>query len=212
MGVDLPVFSEKDDLDFPGERAYVETLAERWEADLTVLTPPVSPLAWMAEHAAALELGEDIHGRATALSKTCFYEVVEKAGAPYEGIFLGLRRDESPGRRLDWLANVAEVDGRLVRGLYRRAPGGVPGQWRSCPLGAWTGMDVYAYAVAHGIDLLPLYQAIAFMHARAPWTLRKSWWFPGTAARHGGVAWLAHYFPSLFETLRRWVPRAQGLR
>jgi 3'-phosphoadenosine 5'-phosphosulfate sulfotransferase (PAPS reductase)/FAD synthetase len=211
LGLRLPVLSEKDDLDYPGERAHVEALAAAWGLDLQVLEPELSPAAWFAAHAADLGPGADLHSRAAALSKTCFYDLVERAAAPFAGIFLGLRAEESRARAVDQATHFhTDQQGRRLHGLYQRLGGANPGQWRVCPLHAWRGIDVYAYAETHGLEFLPLYRCIAFMHAREPWRLRKSWWVPGTASRHGGTAWLAHYYPSLFAQLRRWLPAAQG--
>lgn len=212
LGVRCPVLSEKDDLDYPGELSYVGRLAALWDLDLRVLTPPVSPAAWIAKHAAELEMGADIHGRAAGLSKACFYEVVEKASAGFDGIFLGLRQEESAGRAADRATHHTVIDGRRQLDIYRRRSGANPGQWKATPLGGWRGIDVYAYAEQHEIELLPLYQCIAFMHAREPWRLRKSWWIPGSSSRHGGVAWLAHYYPALFARLRGWFPAAASFR
>lgn len=198
LGARVPVFSEKDDLDYPGELAYVRHLAAIWGLDLRVLEPPISPATWFAEHAHELDLGGDIHGRAAELSKRCFYDVVESASAPFNGQFIGLRAEESRARRAD----------RAVHGpLYLRRSG----QWRCTPLADWIGIDVYAYAESHGIELLDVYRCIAFMHSRTPWHLRKSWWVPGASGSHGGISWLRHYYPSLFERLRAWMPAASSL-
>lgn len=66
--------------------------------------------------------------------------------AEYDVWFTALRRDQSPSR-----ANLAEVEGfTLPTGKVLR---------KVSPLAAWTTRDVWAYARAHGIPLLPLYQA-----------------------------------------------------
>lgn len=191
----LELISEKDDLDFPGEVQYVEGLAQQWGARLTIVTPDVSPAEWMREHGASLAPGDDIHGRAAALSKACFYGVVEAATAG-RSVLLGLRAEESRGR----CAN------RASRGLVYHARK----QWVGMPLGDWTGLDVMAYLLANGIEPLPLYQCVALMHAREPWRLRKSWWVPGSSGSMGGVHWLRHYYPSLYAKLLEWVPAAQS--
>ena len=212
MGAKIPVFSEKDTLDFPGETEYMQHLAEVWSLNLTILTPPVSPVQWVAEHAHELAAGEDIHGRAAGLSKACFYDVVEEAARPFDGIFLGLRQEESAARRADRATHYATIDGERVLGLYQRRGGANPGQWRVTPIGDWSGLDVYAYAESHNIELLPLYKCIAFMHADEPWRVRKSWWLPGASTRHGGAAWLNRYYPSLYSQMRCWLPDAQSFR
>lgn len=212
MGIKLPVFSEKDDLDYPGEREYAASLAAGWDLDLRILTPDVSPSQWLTEHAHELEVCADFHSRAAGLSRACFYDVVEKANAGFDGLFLGLRQEESAGRSVDRATHYATINGRLVLDLYQRRGGANPGQWRGTPLGGWKGIDVYAYAETHGIELLPLYRCIAFMHSREPWRIRKSWWIPGASSRMGGAAWLVHYYPSLFAKLRGWFPAADVYR
>jgi 3'-phosphoadenosine 5'-phosphosulfate sulfotransferase (PAPS reductase)/FAD synthetase len=193
MGWSVAVASEKDDLDYPGEREYVEKLARDWDVDLTILTPMVSPGQWIADHAAELSADDDMHSRAAGLSKACFYEVVERWAVDRDLVFLGLRKDESRGRMLN----------RVTHGLtYRKRDG----QTICQPLGDWSGLDVMAYLASRGIDQLPVYRCIGLMHRDEPWRLRKSWWIPGAATRWGGVVWLRRYYPSLFRQLCQWLP------
>ena len=199
LGLDptLELVSEKDDLDYPGEREYVERLAWKWGAKLTVLAPDASPVQWMAEHGSEMCGAADIHSRAAGLSKACFYGVVEAytSGRP---IMLGLRAEESKARGKS----------RAKHGsLYRKKSG----QWTACPLSDWSGLDVFSYLFSHCVEILPVYQCVALMHAAEPWRLRKSWWVPGASARHGHVTWLRHYYPSLYERLVEWVPAARML-
>ena len=200
LGHRLPVASEKDDLDYPGEEEYVLDLAAAWGLDLAVLRPPVSPRAWMAENAATLGAGDDLHSRAAGLSRACFYDVVERHGAAHDGVMLGLRQEESAGRRASRAAHGT---------LYRKAhPYRAAGQWVSTPLADWTGLDVMAYLLTRTIPVLPVYRCLALAHAREPWRLRKSWWVPGGHSRWGGAAWLRHYYPSLYHQLAAWMPDA----
>jgi len=193
MGAGVDVISEKDDLDYPGEVEYVTALAEAWGCKLRIVTPGQSPVAWMDAHAHELDAGDDIHSRAAGLSKACFYALVEAATTSYDGILLGLRQEESHGRRMNAATHGA---------CYRRKSG----QWTIAPLTYWSGLDVFAYLLSRDIDPLHVYRCIAFMHAREPWRLRKSWWIPGASSRHGGTAWLRHYYPTLFRRLLQWIP------
>lgn len=197
-GLRVPVYSEKDDLDYPGEEEYVTDLAVQWGLDLRIIRPPVSPAGWMAEHGHKLQGSDDLHSRAAGLSKECFYGVVESATANTGMIYLGLRAGESHGRAMN---------------LYSRGPlyQKKNGKWTCCPLAHWRGIDVYTYLMEHDIPLLPVYRCIAFMHADEPWRVRKSWWVPGSAARHGGTAWLRHYYPSLYQRLCDWIPTSRLL-
>lgn len=211
-GARVPVVSEKDDLDYPGEEAYVRGLADAWGLDLHIVRPEVSPKAWLDAHARELDAGADLHSRASALSKACFYGVIERATEPHDAVLLGLRGDESRGRKMDFIANRALVDGTDVRGLYRYSTGTRAGRWKCQPLGGWSGLDVMAYMAARGIDPLPVYRCVAFMHAREPWRIRKSWWLPEAAGtRHGSVAWLRHYWPALYRQYVAWFPRGRAL-
>lgn len=191
----LPVYSEKDDLDYPGEREYVERLAAEWRIDLRIIEPPTSPLEWVRAHRDELVACDDLHSRAAGLSKECFYGLVEAATAHHEAIMLGLRAKESRGRLLN----------RKVRGdSYRKRSG----QWVCTPIVDWRGLDVMAYLASREIDVLPVYRCIAFAHAREPWMVRKSWWLPGHASAMGGMAWLRHYWPSLYEQAKQLVSHA----
>lgn len=199
MGLNVPAISEKDDLDFPGEREYLEEISKRWGIDLSIVSPEISLREWVRANADRLSAGEDFHSRAAELSKEHFYSVVEAASAPYDGIFLGLRQEESHGRRMN----------RATRGrLYKRASG----QWTCSPIVDWSGLDVMAYMASRDVDPLHVYKCVSFMHSREPWRIRKSWWIPGASSRYGGVAWLRRYYPSLYRDLSDMLPDASQYR
>lgn len=191
------VVSEKDDLDYPGEELYVTELAKSWGAQLEILRPPVSPLEFIQRRAALMSFGDDIHGRSAPLSKVCFYGVMEAANVGRDLIMMGIRAEESGRRRK---LNMVRGDAYTVASGARHAH----------PLMHWRGLDVYAYLQTHGVDVLPVYRCLAFMHSREPWRIRKSWWLPGSSAGHGQVAWLRRYWPSLWEKVRHLFPDARA--
>lgn len=195
---DVVLVSEKDDLDYPGEEEYVTGLASRWGAKLTILRPPISPSRWIADHADELAVGDDFHSRAAALSKVCFYAVMEAYDRTRDLVFLGLRAEESVHRRKN----------RAINGLEYVKRTGV----RVCqPLADWRGIDVFSYLLTREIEPLHVYRCIGFMHQRDPSRVRKSWWIPGDKGSHGGATWLRRYYPSLFQRLLDWFPRARSL-
>ena len=212
----VELVSEKDDLDYPGEREYVEQLAAAWGARLKILTPTISPREWVQAEAAkeALVCCDDIHSRAAGLSKACFYRLMEEDNAGRGLVMLGLRAEESNIReavanRALGLRAKARREGRAhpASGLTYWHEGA--GQWRCLPVARWRGLDVYAYLLSRGVDPLHVYRCVAFMHADRPWMIRKSWWLPGGASgRYGQVAWLRRYYPSLYTQLRRWMAEA----
>lgn len=226
----VEIVSEKDDLDFPGEREYVEALASRCGAPLRIVTPTVSPAAYIAEAAARGELhcAADIHSRVAGLSKECFYALMERDNHTRPLVFLGIRSAESGVRKM--VVNAARGKRRRANDTLSAGPwGGLPGaptrgtaypqsgvtywhagafQWRCVPVGHFTDLDVYAYLDTRGIDPLPVYRCVGLMHRDCPGRVRKSWWLPGGQTARGQVAWLRRYYPSLYRTLCGWMPDA----
>ena len=196
LGIPSTVLCEKDDLDYPGEEDYVHRLGAEWGLNLRVIKPAVSPQAWVEARLATLLPGDDIHSRSAGLSKACFYHEMEAANRGFNAVMLGLRAEESGMRR-----ELRNAKGRI----YKLASG----QIRILPIANWSGIDVYAYAVSRGIELLPVYKCVGFMHADEPWRIRKSWWLPGSSTRFGQVAWLRRYYPSLYDKLVGWMPDAR---
>lgn len=190
LGVDVVAMCEKDDLDYPGEEDYVRGLATSWGLRLEIVRPPVSPLGWLLQRRGLLSAGEDMHSRSAGLSKACFYGVMERANEGHDLILWGLRAEES-GRRRSLLTSKG-ANYTLKSGMRR-----------SAPLAFWTGLDVFTYLQAHGVEPLPVYRCCGWLpeHRRAPWLIRKSWWIPGAHAGHGAAAWLRRYWPSLYAKL-----------
>jgi phosphoadenosine phosphosulfate reductase len=111
---------------------YRDELAERWHLNLVNLrAAEPTPGLWQTDTQACC-----------ALHKVGpLFSALEE----YDVWFTGLRRDQSPSR-----ANLAEVEPfRLATGKTLR---------KVSPLAGWTTRDVWAYAKAHDIPLLPLYE------------------------------------------------------
>ncbi len=128
---DIPVLFLDTFHHFPQTLAYRDEMTERWGLTLINLqarTPSVG--LWQAEST-------------EACCKRHKVEPLFSALEGYDTWFTALRRDQSPSR-----ANLQEVE-----------PFNLPGKTisRVAPLAAWTARDVWAYAKAHDIPLLPLY-------------------------------------------------------
>lgn len=197
LGARVPVLSEKDGLDYPGEEDYVRALCLRAGLPLTILRPPLDPVVWLERRAGRMSGGEDQHGRRSSMARACFYEVMEAADRDHDVSFWGLRAEES-GRRAAL---------RAARGATYTLRSGLV---RSAPLIDWRGLDVYAYLDERGVDTLPVYKCCGWLpeHRADPSRIRKSWWIPGTHAAQGQAAWLRHYWPSLYAQFRAWFPDA----
>lgn len=188
--------SEKDDLDYPGEREYVERLGAEWNIRLRIYAPATSPREYIERRAMMMSGADDVHSRRSGLSKTCFYPVTGEMDEGLGLVAMGLRCDESATRR-----NLRLRKGRLYQIKS--------GQWRTLPIADWSGNDVFAYMQSRGVEPLPVYKCIGLQHRDAPWLIRKSWWIPGGGGgwhSHGGYAWLRRYYPSLFDQASKWFP------
>jgi phosphoadenosine phosphosulfate reductase len=111
---------------------YRDELAERWQLNLVNLrAAEPTPGLWQTDTQACCAL----HKVGPLFSALESYDVW----------FTALRREQSPSR-----ANLAEVEPfRLPTGKTLR---------KVSPLAGWTTKDVWAYAKAHDIPLLPLYE------------------------------------------------------
>ena len=129
---DIPVLFLDTVHHFAQTYAYRDELAERWKLNLVNLrAAEPSPGLWQ-----------------TDLTACCARHKVGPLFAALEAYdvwFTALRRDQSPSR-----ANLAEVEPfRLPSGNVLR---------KVSPLAGWSTRDVWMYAKAHDIPLLPLYE------------------------------------------------------
>lgn len=129
---DIPVLFLDTFHHFAETLAYRDELTERWDLRLVNLRADEPAVGlWQAESTEAC----------------CRRHKVEPLFSALEGYdtwFTALRRDQSPSR-----ANLQEVEPfRLPTGRDIR---------RVAPIAGWTVRDVWAYAAAHDIPLLPLY-------------------------------------------------------
>jgi phosphoadenosine phosphosulfate reductase len=129
---DIPVLFLDTFHHFAQTYEYRDALAERWKLNLI-----------------NLQAAEPQRGLwKTDTTACCARHKVGPLFAALDGYdvwFTGLRRDQSPSR-----ANLAEVEPfTLPTGKVLR---------KVSPLAGWTSKDVWAYAKAHDIPLLPLYE------------------------------------------------------
>ena len=185
-GAILPAMSVKDDLDYPGEVEALRALADRTGHALSILTPPVSLLGYLQTTRPSLIA--DLHGRTADLSARWFYGLLDqhRTQEGYGGVLLGLRAEESRGRRLNHATRGA---------VYQRADGLHVAQ----PLGSWTALDVHAYLWREGIPVLPVYLCVD--PGADALALRKSWWVCGGGPARNGAhyAWLRRWWSNLWR-------------
>ena len=129
---DIPVLFLDTVHHFPQTLAYRDEIVERWGLNLVTLrAADPSPGLWQQSTEACC-------GRHKV-------EPLFSALSGYDVWFTGLRREQSPSR-----AGLQEVEPfRLPDGKVLR---------KVSPLAGWRTKEVWAYAKAHDIPLLPLYQ------------------------------------------------------
>jgi phosphoadenosine phosphosulfate reductase len=129
---DVPVLFLDTVHHFPQTLEYRDRLTERWGLNLITLRAAEPQVGlWRAESTDACCRRHKVEPLFAALER-------------YDTWFTALRREQSPSR-----ASLQPVEPfRLPTGRQIR---------RVAPLAAWTTRDVWRYAEAHGIELLPLY-------------------------------------------------------
>jgi 3'-phosphoadenosine 5'-phosphosulfate sulfotransferase (PAPS reductase)/FAD synthetase len=195
MGRDVPIMSLFTDIELPDTREYTQRAAEHMGVQVQIIEPQQSFWAWLVEHADRIRADQDVARGHHSIGKlwdeaVAAWELQSGAG----GVFWGLRKEESRGRRMNFLRRGA---------TYQLQDG----RWRSAPLIHWTGRDVYAYALTHDVPLHPVYSCVRF-YAHDPSRVRKCMWLPGEFAATGEVVWLRTYYPSLYERLVAVLPDA----
>ena len=198
IGLSIPAFGEKDDLDYPAEVEYLHALGARFGLPVEILTPEVSLLQFLKD--ARVSLVNDLHGQTAALSSEHFYGLLRKhrKNAGYNAVILGLRSNESKHRAVN----------RASHGwIYERKSDGLT---ISSPIADWEDIDVHAYIASHDIPLMPLYLCVD--PGADALRLRKSWFVAGGgAARHGHYVWLRRWWPDLWEKIADLDPEMRRL-
>lgn len=184
----IEVWSEKDCFDFPEEKEYIQALAAKYSWNLNIVTPQAN----LYEAIKKIDVCEDLHSRGTEFSDNFFYRLIAEQEKRFNGVFLGLRAEESNGRARNF----------RVRGhTYQRKNT----KWTCNPLSTWKADDIFAYLVSHEIPILPVYFCTKFVDGD-PGKIRKSWFLPSARAAEGHCVWLKYYYPELFQKLASIAP------
>lgn len=133
--------------------------------------------------------------RSGQIAEEIVKDVAEQAARELgtDGYMLGLRRDESGGRKADLTKRGA---------LYRMRNG----QLRCCPIWDWTDDDVWAYLVSNDVEYNEAYDRTKHRPRRE---IRVCTYAGNTSERYGRFAWLRQEYPDLW---RRLVAEFAGMR
>jgi len=182
MGEDVPVFTQGDDLDWPGKEAYCKRVVG-WLGftDYEYRRSEVSA----AEQVAAGK--EQVRGT--------FSHVIENyvQDRGRDGVLMGLRKEESSGREML----------RITRGKTYETDDGLT---RCAPLVDWTGKDVFGLILSTDTEYIHVYDNDG---DRPPHEIRFSWpvnprFYHRDAAN--SAAWLRRNYPDFFRRLAERIP------
>jgi len=108
------------------------------------------------------------------------------------GVFMGLRKDESNGRR--YTLNIRSP-------IYQTGDG----MWKCCPLANWTIKDVWAYIITNNLKYPAFYDYTGIPGYDREW-IRNSSWCTTDGAERGKIVWLRKYYPELYRRLIKEFP------
>jgi len=186
----IAMWSHKDDSDFPGEQEYIKMVSQKFGWKEKIVTSPVPVLDFIKQN--NIDVCDDVHSRTSELADALFYKQVKEQERCFNGVFLGLRAEESPARRKNYYSRGA---------LYSRKDGK-----RVCtPLATWKGEDVFAYLVSNDIPIFEVYFKTKFVDGD-PTKIRLDSYIPSSFSRKGNCVWLKYYYPELFYKLAQIAP------
>jgi 3'-phosphoadenosine 5'-phosphosulfate sulfotransferase (PAPS reductase)/FAD synthetase len=190
----VPAISEKDDMDFPNELQYLKDAVNLFDWSVVVVSPEIE--LWNVIH--QFDFTDDIHSNNTKFSSDFFYSLLkqEKEKQECKAVFLGLRAEESKGRRINAVTQ---------RHIYYNL------SWKELicqPIWDWSGKDVFAYLFSNDIPIMDVYFKTKFVNS--PEDIRKSWILPSAQTSQGQAMWLKYYYPDIFNKLASINPKMKA--
>lgn len=180
LAPDIPAVYFDADCAFPESTA----LLERYEqAGHPIIRWPTEPMLDTLERVG----GPTAPGCEMETMRSTVYRPAEALVQEYhfDGLFLGLRAEESYARR-----KLAQVKGELFR---RKS-----GLWECLPVAWWDFNDIWAYIFSYNIDYCAVYDRLARMGI-PPSDSRLSYWAGETKHRQGRWVILRRGWPELFN-------------
>lgn len=188
----LPIHNYEDDIQYPGTHEYLEKLASLFGWRIQYHRPPTSNLEKIKQE--KINICEPIRRNRKISFDDIYWQHIENMERQYTGCFLGLRKQESRAR----LMNYAQ------RGALYRKKNGIT---ICCPLATWDGRDIFAYFLSRDIPIFYIYLNCKF---RSPERIRQTWYIPGKFARKGELVQLRYYYPDLYQKLYEMCPEVSN--
>ncbi len=185
---DVPGVYFDADCAFPETRDYFERLSRH----RTIITWKTEPLLDTFARCG----GPTAPGIGNATMESTVYAPLRSLFAEYhfDGVFLGLRAQESEGR-----SKSAQFHGSLYR--YKR-----DGVLRCLPVATWTHQDIWAYIVSRNLDYNRVYDTMQDMPIA---DRRVSYWAGETKRRWGRWTFLKKHYPDLWNRFAERFPEVR---
>jgi len=179
----IRVMTHHDDTDFPEDIEYIKAVSDMLKIIPDVVSPAFSVLGKIK--CDKIDITSDVHSKKN-LAGEQFFDVIEKyrIANEFDGCFLGLRSEESKGRKANRRYNGV---------IYSKSNGD-----RICqPIVDWVGADVFAYLLSNNIPIHPIYRKLKFH--KTPCDIRKDSILPSNFDKN--AVWLKYYYPEIYQKL-----------
>lgn len=147
---DVPLVFCSTPLSTPGSDDVIDTLADAINADVFSVEPDIDVWDWLYRQPSYFDLLGEGHAEFLNKFASANLSVAWMYEHGYDGVYLGLRTQESKGRR--WNRKMRGKDYRLRDGT-----------WTCQPIVDWSARDVFAFAVSRGLPIHPYY-SLALEH------------------------------------------------
>lgn len=184
---DMQIFSQCDDLDWPGLDTHLKNIIKTCGLKDHIIG--YSEVSAKKEFKMALRIGKETK----SMHEGCFRAVIKKYVEDYnrDGVILGLREQESKGRRLNL----------RYRGLIYSKKDGVT---TCCPIGKWDSKEVIGYIAKNNLPLFHIYtklgQHIGIENVRMCWPIHPQF------IAQGNVFFMRLCYPDYWRELIKDFP------
>lgn len=140
--------------------------------------------------------GPDAPGVENATMESTVYAPIRSllAAYPFDGVFVGLRLEESRGRRMLTVARGQNFHNQR------------DGIWQCLPVAQFTYADIWAYIASNRLDYNRVYDKMEDLPERER---RVSYWAGETNRHMGRWVWLKHHYPDLFNRFAERFPEVR---
>lgn len=178
---DIPVVWFHQGAEFPDTEDIVKRLAKEWNLNLHIEHVKPDLLDLLEEYGA---YGTQVRSeyKNGDIARRLIYEPAARLAKEneFDGVFMGLRREESRGRSYVKPCRLVKYDGL----------------WHINPLYGWKKEDVWAYLTVNELPYNAVYDKTKF---RSRDDIRVSPWAGGKFKTYGRFVELKYYYPDLFN-------------